>query len=329
MSTEKPLVVVTGISGFLGAHVCLACLKDESFRVRGTVRSISNEAKIKPLKDGFGELFDKLELVEADLTDEASLVNACAGAAYVIHTASPFNFKGDCVGPAVAGTNAIMKACTAHSVKKLVITSSCVAIQCPAKEDAPPQGTPYTEANWSNPDRPGGLMDYFKSKTLAEKAAWDYQAANPGFDLSCINPVFILGPSFGAGGDGVSEGWYKSILTGEKTEIPRGGMGMVDVRDVALAHLKCLQVPEAANKRFILSSHRVIYKDIYGWFAAKYNDKGGKVATTMAEGDDPTTFDLLDNTRSKEVLGIVYTDMEKTMIDGAESLIALGQIKLG
>jgi len=328
MATSKPIVVVTGISGYLGAQVCAVFLKDGSYRVRGTVRSISNEEKIKPLKDDFGALFDEIELVEADLNDEASLVSACAGATYVIHTASPFNFKGDCVAPAVAGTNAIMKACTAHGIKKLVITSSCVAIQCPAKEDAPPQGTPYTEANWSNPDREQGLMDYFKSKTLAEKAAWDYQAANPGFDLSVINPVFIMGPSFCSGGDGVSQGWTKAVLDGSKTEVPTGGMGMVDVRDVALAHLKCIQVPEAANKRFILNSHRVMYKDIYGWLAAKYNAKGAKVPTNMAAGEDPTEFDLLDNTQAKKVLGLVYTDMEKTFIDMADSLIALGQVKL-
>lgn len=253
MAEEKPVVLITGISGFLGAHTCLAFLSDGSYRVRGTVRSKTNEAKLEPLKKGFGELFDQLELVEADLTDEASLVNACAGATYVVHTASPFNFKGDCVGPAVAGTNAIMKACTTHGVKKLVITSSCVAIQCPAKADAPPQGTPYTEANWSNPDRPEGLGDYFKSKTLAELAAWEYQAKNPGFDVSTINPVFIIGPSFFSGGDGTSESYVKAIVDGTNKEIPRGGMGMVDVRDVALAHVKCLQVPEAANKRFILA----------------------------------------------------------------------------
>jgi len=327
MAEEKPLVVITGGSGFLGAHVCHVFLKDGSYSVRGTVRDPNDEAKIKPLKDGFGELFDQLELVAADLTDEASLTDACAGATYVIHTASPFNFKGDCVGPAVAGTQAIMKACTTHSVQKIVLTSSCVAIQCPAKADAPPQGTPYTEANWSNPDRPEGLADYFKSKTVAERAAWDYQAANPSFELSTINPVFILGPSFCAGGDGVSEGYIKSILDGTKTEIPRGGMGMVDVRDVALAHLQALKLPEAANKRFILCSHRVIYKDVFGWLA-EYSEKGAKVATAMAEGEDPTVFDLLDNARSKEILGLEYTDMRKTFLDGAESLIAAGMVKL-
>jgi len=327
MTEEKPLVVITGVSGFLGAHVCHVFLKDGSYRVRGTVRNPSDEDKIKPLKDGFGELFDQLELVAADLTDEASLTDACAEAAYVIHTASPFHFQGDCVGPAVAGTEAIMKACTTHNVKKLVLTSSCVAIQCVAKADAPPQGTPYTEASWSNPDRPEGLADYFMSKTVAEKAAWDYQAANPSLELSTINPVFILGPSFCAGGDGVSEGFIKAMLDGTKTEIPRGGMGMVDVRDVALAHLQALKMPEASGKRFILHSHRVMYKDIYGWLAV-YNEKGAKVATTMAEGEEPTVFDLLDNTRSKEILGIEYTDMQKTFIDGAESLIAAGQVKL-
>eukprot|EP00957_Ditylum_brightwellii_P178378 13586583-Ditylum_brightwellii.AAC.1 len=112
--SDKPLVVITGITGFLGSAVCELFLNDGSYRIRGTVRSKSNEEKLAPLKKGFGDLFQQLELVEADLNDEASLMAACAGATYVVHTASPFHFKGDCVGPAVAGTMAVMKACTAN-----------------------------------------------------------------------------------------------------------------------------------------------------------------------------------------------------------------------
>eukprot|EP00122_Pirum_gemmata_P001028 Pgem_evm1s919 len=98
---SKPLVVITGCSGFLGAHVTLTFLKDGNYRVRGTVRSKSNEEKIKPLKEAFGGFFEQLELVEADLNDENSIVKACEGADFLVHTASPFNFEGDCVGPAV------------------------------------------------------------------------------------------------------------------------------------------------------------------------------------------------------------------------------------
>ena len=152
-------------------------LKDGNYRVRGTVRSTKNEAKIAPLKAGFGEYFDKLELAEADLMDEASIIKACEGATYVVHTASPFYFgcpEEELVKPAVDGTLAVMKACTQHGVKRVVITSSVAAISATAKEDKPPKGSKWTEEYWSNPDREGGLGGYVKSKTLAEKAAWDY-----------------------------------------------------------------------------------------------------------------------------------------------------------
>lgn len=323
---EKPLVVITGVTGYLGSQTCLSFLRDGSYRVRGTVRSTSNQGKLQPLRDGFGDLFSQLELAEADLNNEASLVSACAGATYVVHTASPFSFSGDCTGPAVAGTNAIMKACTEHGVKRLVITSSCVAIQCVADEDKPKQGEEYDESYWSNPDRPQGLMDYFKSKTLAEKAAWDFQkTTNPSLEIATINPVFIMGPSL-CSGDGTSEGWLVQVLNGSKTEIPVGGTAFVDVRDCALAHLLAVQRPEAANKRFILNFGRALYRDVYGWLVP-FNDRGAKVPTTMAVGDEPTEFDLLSNRQSREVLGITYTPIQQTFVDMAESLLVAGKVK--
>eukprot|EP00961_Rhodomonas_salina_P151343 2037313-Rhodomonas_salina.2 len=315
----KPLVTITGITGYVGSATCLAFLKDGSYRVRGTVRSVSNEAKLKPLKDGFGDLFSSIELVEADLHNEASILAACAGATYVVHTASPFHFNGDCVGPAVAGTNAVMKACTAHGVKKCVITSSCAAILCPAKADQPVPPAMYDETFWSNPDRPEGLMDYMASKTLAEKAAWDYQKANPGFDVVTINPTFVMGPSPCAG-DGFSVNFIKAIMNGSKSEVPRGRSGYVDVRNVAQAHLNAVQLPEAANQRFILYNVKGTHPEVYGWLA-KFNDRGAKVPTKLAEGED-TGGDPVDNSRSQKVLKIEYIPLEKTFTDMAEHLIA-------
>ena len=119
-----------------------------------------------------------MELVEADLLDEASIINACAGATYVIHTASPFHFsqktKEELIKPAVEGTTAVMKACKQHGVKRVVITSSVAAVASVAPEDAPKDGALFDESYWTNPGRPGGVSAYFESKTLAEKAAWDF-----------------------------------------------------------------------------------------------------------------------------------------------------------
>lgn len=322
----KPLVVITGVTGYLGSQTCLTFLQDGSYRVRGTVRSISkNEEK---LKNGFGEaLFDQLELVEADLNDEASLLKACEGANYIVHTASPFHFKGDCVTPAINGTNAIMKACTANKLSMCVLTSSCAAALAPATEDQPVPPNKYDESYWSNPDRPQGLIDYVKSKTLAEKAAWDYQAKHKdtaeAFDLVTILPTFLIGPS--PCGEGTSVGWMKSLLDGSTKEIPRGRRGFVDVRDCALAHLKAIQLSETtANKRFILYNEAATQPQVFEWLQP-FNDRGAKVPTKLGEGED-VGGDPVDNKRSKEILKIDYSPLKQTVTDFAEQLLERGAI---
>ena len=143
------------------------------------MRDSKNEAKIAPLRKAFGEYFDQLELVDADLLDAESITKAIAGSTYVVHTASPFYFpenEDDVIKPAVDGTMAVMHACSASGgVKRCVITSSCAAIVCLAASDKPDFDTGfYDETHWSNPDRAEGLAGYPKSKTLAEQAAWNY-----------------------------------------------------------------------------------------------------------------------------------------------------------
>jgi nucleoside-diphosphate-sugar epimerase len=136
---KKSIVTITGISGFIGSQVCLDFLKSGEYHVRGTVRDSKNEAKISPLRKAFGEYFDKLELVNADLLNTESVNKAIAGSTYVVHTASPFFFPEndeDVIKPAVDGTIAVMHACSASGgVKRCVITSSIAAIASPAKAD--------------------------------------------------------------------------------------------------------------------------------------------------------------------------------------------------
>ena len=134
MESTKETVVITGISGFLGSWVCLKILQHGGYKVRGTVRSKTNEKKIAPLREAFGDLFNELELVEADLTNQASIEKALEGAEYVVHTASPFNVETvknpeeELIKPAVNGTMSVMNAAGANNVKRVVLTSSCVSI---------------------------------------------------------------------------------------------------------------------------------------------------------------------------------------------------------
>ena len=250
---SKPLVTITGISGFIGSQVCLSFLKCGEFTVRGTVRDCKNEAKIAPLRKAFGEYFDKVEFVEADLLDAESLTKAIMGSTYVVHTASPVVFnvpEEELIKPAVEGTMAVVKACSVSGVKRCVITSSIAAVCAMAEADKPDPDTGfYDETCWSNPDRPEGLNAYVKSKTLAEKAAWDYQKSLPEdkrFELVTICPTLVLGPTLIPGGF-MSGSVVVNNMNGSKTEVSVGQQGIVDVRDVAKHHLEAVRKPEAAN----------------------------------------------------------------------------------
>ena len=142
--------------------------------MRGTVRDLNNEAKIGPLRKSYGDAFSGLELVKANLMDASSLEQAIEGSDYVVHTASPFPLaapknEDEIIKPAVEGTLAVVKACHKHKVKRLVITSSCAAIERAERADA--EIPELTEENWSDVSV---CNAYYKSKTLAERAAWEY-----------------------------------------------------------------------------------------------------------------------------------------------------------
>ena len=234
---DKPLVTVTGISGYAGSQVALAFLQDGGFRVRGTVRDRNNAAKIQPLRECFGELFDQMELVEADLLDDASLIAAVAGAKFVVHVASPFTRsteESELVTPAVEGTKSIMRACHANGVRRCVITSSCATVIYPFEE---PEGL-YTEETWSDVRNPK-VMAYSKSKILAERAAWDFIAELPEaerFELVTILPSFILGPALRTESS-ISIDFCRTLLDGVAKEVVYRRLPCVDVRDLAVAHI--------------------------------------------------------------------------------------------
>lgn len=200
---EKPLVTITGVTGFLGAQTALKFFEEGGFRVRGTVRAKNNAAKIDPLKKTLGDFFDQIELVEADLLNKQSLIEAIAGSTYVAHTASPFvngvskEDKEVLIRPAVDGTLAVMEGCKAAGVKRVVVTSSLAAVMSAHPDKKPADGV-WNESHWSDPDRPDGVGPYVESKTLAERAAWKFVEDLPEgekFELVTVNPCLIMGPA--------------------------------------------------------------------------------------------------------------------------------------
>ena len=211
--------------------------------------------------------------------------------------------------PAVDGTQNVLDACTAAgTVKRLVITSSVAAVISPMKADFPADST-FDETNWTHPNSEG-LHPYRKSKTVAEKLAWDYQEKLPAdkkFEITTINPGFIMGPSI-ASGDALSENWAIGIVTGSTKSITKKTFPFVDVRDSALAHLYAVKVPEAANQRFLLVEDTLRWLDAAQMIADEFKPRGFPVTLTEdAEGD--LTKCICKREKSEKVLGVKYTPM--------------------
>ena len=272
MEGNKPLVVITGITGYVGSQVCLHFLKHGGFKVRGTVRSTKNPAKLEPLVKAFGAHYAELELVEADLLDEESIHRAIEGCKYVVHTASPFpvaepKHEDELIKPAVEGTLAAMRGALKHGVTRVVITSSVVSIY--KNKDA--KKTHFSVEDWTDLTLKSNSA-YEKSKTMAEKAGWDFLAAlpeNERFEFVTINPGLVLGPNLNecnfSSGDII-----KRLMTGAMPGIPKLAFPVVDVRDVANAHLQAILRPEAANQRFMLVADTVWFGDIGDWLFEKW-----------------------------------------------------------
>ena len=194
---EGTRVLVTGASGFIATHI-VQQLQQQSYQVRGTVRSKSNEEKVKPLHTLCPDAMYPLELVEADLTKAEDWIDAVKDCTFVMHVATSVpeyepSDPQDVIRPAVEGTLNVLRACKeAGCVKKLVLTSSIAAV---VGNDASKAGTPYNENDWS--DVEACTMAYYRSKTLAEKAAWNFVAELPQedkFEIVAINPSFVMGP---------------------------------------------------------------------------------------------------------------------------------------
>lgn len=245
------LVLVTGGSGFLGAHCILELLK-AGYRVRTTVRSASRKADVLGmLKAGGAEPGDDLSFAIADLMADPGWAASADGCDYVLHVASPFppgvpKHEDDLIVPAREGALRVLRAARDAGVKRVVLTSSFAAI---GYGQPPAGGRPFTEENWTDPS--GRVSAYVKSKTLAERAAWDFIAAEGGsLELAVVNPVGIFGPVLGADHSTSTE-FIRRLMDGAMPGLPRLSFGVVDVRDVADLHLRAMINPIARGERFL------------------------------------------------------------------------------
>jgi nucleoside-diphosphate-sugar epimerase len=244
-------VLVTGGSGFVGIHAVLQLLA-AGHEVRTTVRRPDRQADVVAmLSEGGVASAGRLAFHTADLTRDDGWREAAAGCEYVLHVASPLSTRvpkdeNEMIIPARDGTLRVLRAAREAGVRRVVITSSMGAIGY----GHPPRDRPFDETDWTNLDG-GDVQPYVKSKTLAERAAWDFVAREGGgLELSVVNPTGIFGPVLGPDYSGSIE-IIKSLLDGAMPAVPRIYFGVVDVRDVVDLHLRAMTAPEAKGERFI------------------------------------------------------------------------------
>ena len=276
---DVPLVLVTGASGFIATHIVQQLLVKGKVKVRGTVRSLKNEEKVKPLQEMVPDATYPLELVEADLMNEESWKEAVRGCSYVYHVASPVplvmpKYDSDVVAPAVEGTLNVLKACAdSGTVKRVVLTSSVAAIEDIRSEIS----YVFTENDWGD-DNDVSLHAYAKSKICAERAAWTFVErldVDQKFELVAINPVFVLGPLVKSGtGISASIKIIENLLNRNYSFLVEMSLNVVDVRDVATAHIIAMEMRNAAGNRYILNNQALWLKEIAAIVTEEFQPQG-------------------------------------------------------
>lgn len=244
-------VLVTGGTGFVASH-CVMALLAAGHDARATVRSLAREDELRALLRGAGAAGDRVSVFAADLQADAGWSAAVEGCDYVLHVASPFpsavpRDADELIVPARDGTLRVLRAARDAGVRRVVITSSFAAI---GYGGAGGRTTAFTEQDWTNPDAPG-VQPYPQSKTLAERAAWDFVAREGGgLELAVVNPVGVFGPVLGPHRS-TSALLVKRLLDGAMPGCPDLWFGAVDVRDVAALHLMAMTDPRARDERFL------------------------------------------------------------------------------
>src|SRR5215468_1571756 len=335
-------VLVTGGSGFIGSH-CILQLLAAGYDVRTTVRTLKREGDVRAmLKEGGGEPGDRVSFVAADLENDAGWPAAVAGCEYVLHVASPFpstlpTHEDELIIPARDGALRVLRAARDAGVRRVVLTSSFAAIGY----GHAPRTTPFDETSWTNPNG-GDVRSYVKSKTLAERAAWDFIAKEGGaLELSVVNPVGVFGPVL-TSDYSTSILIVQRLMDGAMPGCPRLHFGIVDVRDVADLHLRAMTQPAAAGERFLaVAGDFMSMVDIAKTLKRRLGASARRVPTLqlpnwvvrLAAIRDPAVQQILPelgkvknatNEKAKRVLGWAPRSNEDAVVATAESMLRLG-----
>jgi nucleoside-diphosphate-sugar epimerase len=342
---SNALVLVTGGSGFIGAH-CILKLLAAGYRVRTTVRSLAREGEVRAmLAAGGADAGDRLSFAAADLSSDAGWAEAAKGCDYALHVASPIpptqpKHEDELIVPARDGALRLLRAARDAGVKRVVMTSSVASVGY-GKDTAE---RTYTEQDWS--DVNGRAMSaYAKSKTIAERAAWDFVAKEgQGLELSTVLPALVLGPVLTADFS-PSVLLVQRLMMGAMPGCPRLYFGLVDVRDVADLHVRAMTAPAAKGERYIASAgNSIAMIEVARILKRRLGARAAKVPTRelpnwmvwLASWSNPEIKQFLgelgvvkhfSGDKARRALGWSPVSIEDSVAASAETLIAKGVVK--
>lgn len=346
--TSAP-VLVTGATGFVAGWLVKRLL-EEGFTVHAAVRDPGNEEKIAHLKQLDAELPGTIKFFKSDLLEDGSYSGAMKGCSVVFHTASPFTIGVDdpqrqLVDPAVNGTRNVLKTANeTDSVERVVVTSSCAAILGDTADIAKAPGGVITEDVW-NTSSTVDHQAYSYSKTAAEHAAWEIADAQKRWRMVTINPAFVLGPGLATAQTSESFNLMRQFGDGTmKAGVPPYEIGMVDVRDVAEAHIKAAFIPDAEGRHIVFSQVNSLI-DLGNMLRAKFGDGWPFPKRVMPKWLIWLTGPLVnksftrpmiaknmghswrgDNSKSRERLGLEYRPVETAVTDMFQQMIDSGAV---
>jgi len=340
-ANNNKTILITGANGFVAMNVVQKFL-EAGYKVKATVRS---DAKFQDIVDIFPAHASQLSYaIVKDIAADGAFDEAVKGVDGVIHTASPYIVSGitdnekDLLIPALKGTSEILSAVKKYApqVKRVVVTSSFAAIVDVLTGKRP--GYVYTEADWNpatyNEAKTSsiGPFVYCASKKFAEKAAWDFvENDKPNFSVATVNPPMVYGPAIqnitSLKNLNTSTADIYRLFNGSTPTVPVNGMwAWVDVRDLAVAHLRAYEHPTGG--RYAITAGYYSYKQVADILSTVPEVEKSKVSVNDESTEWPESVYHVDNSKSVKELGMEYTSLEKSITDMARQMIAIEK-KLG
>lgn len=333
-------VFVSGGSGYIALH-CIARLIQKGYFVKTSIRSLSRKQEVI---DSISKVVDcdgKLEFCQLDLLKDDGWNDALDECEYVLHTASPVslllsNNPDDLIKPAVNGLERCLNSAVKNNIKRFVMTSSFSAIGAGSKEKE------LDDTNWTDLNNLN-ISPYDISKTKAEMFLWEYVSKldkSKNIEVCSINPVIVVGPSLSKD-VGVSNTVVKKLLDGSSPMVPKFGVNLVDVKDVADMHIEAMINPKAAGKRFLLSSESLWFTEVSNILRLNNFNKAPKftapnfLVKILAIFDKELKIVLfylgfkntLYSNNAKKILNWKPKKVDQALIDTAKQLYELGILK--